>query len=314
MSSMTSAGGPTTADASSQVDAANGAAATTDPSSTATADATTGATTLAGGPLTPDVQTAIQQVIAAIGSLTALLGGSAAAPAPGAAPVPPTTDPSVLAGGAAAPVQTPMQSPMQMPMGADAGVKAHGAHSMPGMDMGGPKQAANPANAARKPAHKNPNPLSGKMHMKGMGEMFMVPRTAPEDRARAQANLDAVQEFFKDHGRAGLNFGHTKTHGVLSAKDRAAYKAFLKKRGTPDLAVPSALVVPQGANKPMGAVYRTNQGAFDLGMGTRHQHHEGADEMQHLWFTNKLDLAYSDVKFGMGARIHKKIEQAAHKH
>jgi hypothetical protein len=136
----------------------------------------------------------------------------------------------------------------------------------------------------------------------------VVERTKPVDKKRAKAIAKAVSEFFGTTKRGDVTFKPGgQTHGRLTDEARAAFK---KKYGLP---APRSVVFPKGGNKPIGVVYNEKvNGNFDLGMGVKHTHREGGNEMEHVWFTpGNLDLAYTDSGKGVAKQVQAWIK--AHK-
>ncbi|MCW2927234.1 MAG: hypothetical protein JWM86_1202 [Thermoleophilia bacterium] len=221
------------------------------------------ASTSAGGPApaeAPTLAAAIQALTGALTTLQSILAGMIGGAAPAAAATAGAALP--VAGGGA------MGAPTAAPAGAaapDAGDHdhdaAHGAHA-------------------------------GMANHHGMA---VHERTAPVNEAIARRNLAAVVQSFSKHGRAGLDFKNNRTHGYLSKAEQDRFRA-----QNPGLPVPQSLVFEPNSNVPIGVVYRSTIGKFDLGMGSSHQHKGANNEMQHLWFTpNHLDFAFSDVENGL---------------
>lgn len=237
----------------------------------ASGDATSAIPPTSTGGVAPDVLQGLAEVVSQLEGIVASLSGTMGGGG------------AVAGAGSVAPAGgNPTQ--MAMPMPADTKAGKHGKHH------------------GTKGVKGNPNQGPGRMK----GHMSIIPRSAPENPERAGAILDAVVQSFAHHGRAGLDFKNNQTHGYLSAAERREFT-----RRYPGLPAPNALVFEGKGTKPLGVVYRTSRGQFDLGMGARHQHHDGNDQMQHVWFTpGNLNLAFSDVEHGMTGSTARYLKQA----
>lgn len=193
-----------------------------------------------------------------------------------------------------APMATPMPSTSAGGAMPDAGMPAApvvpSSHASHGVDaLGGPPS---------KHAHGG----GGKPHQSqshGAHDKHVVQRTAPENRKRAKAILDASISMF---GNTRANkFKPSRNAGGDHRQLTDAMKAEWTRR-LPGLPVPGSVVIDQKTGRTQGAVFILRDGA-DLGMGTAHRHEGGRATMQHVWFTpGNMDLAFSDVSRKKQAR------------
>lgn len=124
---------------------------------------------------------------------------------------------------------------------------------------------------------------------------IMIPRDKPVNQAKARKNLKATMEFFGNIKRTnkGLSFrpGSTMTHAKVGKELRKKFK-----KQYPNLPVPTHVMFSGKGKVPLGVMYASRDGDFDLGMGRKHQHFAGGAQMQHMWFTPEdLDLAFADT-------------------
>ena len=174
----------------------------------------------------------------------------------------------------------------------------------PGSVGQSPIQAAMPPmkrdGGAHAGGHKRIRGVHHGNHAKHHG-IHELPRSAPEDRQRAQTILNAVTDVFGNADRS--RFHVEKFHAGLPKELRAEFH-----RRYPDLPVPHGIVFDKGP-KPVAVVYRDSTSPnFDLGIGAGHQHSATGPRMQHVWLTpGNLDQAYSDVSAGARVKANRAI-------
>jgi hypothetical protein len=212
-----------------------------------------------------------------------------------------TSSPSIL----------PMSTAAAAPVASALGGGSTTTSTVPGVDddmsgMAGMEGASAGANAAPQGGHPGGHAghdaaghaghagMSGGkvMHMHGMSEHM---RSAPENRARAQAIATAVTQAFGHLTYAQTNPG-TDPSGTHRRIPPALVAKF--KREHPGLPCPSSVVFNKPGGTVVGALYVGKNGnpPADLGMGGYHTHGGKSTTMSHIWFTpENLDLAFSDV-------------------
>ncbi|MCW2924728.1 MAG: hypothetical protein JWM98_2132, partial [Thermoleophilia bacterium] len=143
---------------------------------------------------------------------------------------------------------------------------------------------------------------AGMAGMPGMGgaggdaHHIIIPRTTPEDPAKAKALLAATMQAFggltmqntEGSAQGGPNSSHRKVPDALAKQFAATH---------PGMPVPKLIVFDTKTGTPIGAFFPGGKDKVpDLGMGTAHRHSADGPAMEHIWFTpDDLQLAFSDV-------------------
>lgn len=235
------------------------------------------------------ISAALQQLVAAVEALSAVVAKMSGAVAGGGAGVTQLNDQAALqvAGNNVAQAAMAGMNPGSMPHSHDMGVVNGG---KPTVLQGSAKALLTGPLINARDMSNTTTTSSGKV---------VFGRSQPEDRAKAGAVLDRLMQStatYQDSNAAkaaGYNFDKFPVEG-------GGLVHAIKGGQNLDLDAPGMILYRKqtdGSLKLIGVALGANGSAPDLGMGTWHVHGAGnVNMMKHIWFTpNSLDTAFNET-------------------